>query len=119
MKSVLKRKANASRNRTITTKKTVPGIQFATKKEKITTRQRQPIYKGNKKYRVCEVVLMPKGKKVKYEYVEIVLDTNKKRLIQVAFDDVGDVAYINKKYTSQKRLNVKRKNCNKCIRERI
>ena len=94
---VLRRKANTSKTRTTTTKETVPVTQSATKTEKTTAGQGKPIYKGNKKYRVCEVILVPKGKKVKYEYVEIFLDANKKRLIQVAFDDVDNVAYVNKK----------------------
>lgn len=95
--SVLRRKATTVKSNISATKKTAPVSKPVAKIDKPKIEQSKPIHRGNKKYRVCEVVLMPKGKKVKYEYVEIFLEANKKRLIQVAFDDVDNVAYVNKK----------------------
>ena len=48
-------------------------------------------------YRICTFEVKPKGKKLKYDYVEITIATGAKRKIQVGFDDEAKVAYINKK----------------------
>lgn len=94
---VLRRKSTTAKSNTSVMKKAAPVNTTVVKADKPKIEQRKPIYKGNKKYRVSEVLVMPKGLKLKYEYVEIYLDDNKKRLIQVAFDDIDNVAYVNKK----------------------
>ena len=60
-------------------------------------------------YRVCAFEIKPKGKKLKYEYVEIVIATGRKRQIQVAFDDEMKIAYINKKVYTQEAIENVRK----------
>ena len=69
---------------------------ISVKSDRLKVENVKHIYKGNKKYQVYEVIAMPKGIKFTYEYVEIFLQTNKKRLIQVGFDDVNNFAYVNK-----------------------
>ena len=95
--SVLRKKVTTEKSNTPAIKKPISVSKPVAKAVKPKIEQNTPIYKGNKKYRVSEVLVMPKGLKLKYEYVEIYLEANKKRLIQVAFDEVSNVAYVNKK----------------------
>lgn len=60
-------------------------------------------------YRICMIEEKPKGKKLKYEYIEIVTASGGKRKIQVGFDDVEKVAYINKKVYTKEAIDSVRK----------
>ena len=112
---VLQRKANSVK------KKETLGKKVETKKAvsvKKSQKSKAPVTKaasGNSTsgkrsgYHVCAFEIKPKGKKLKYEYVEIVIATGGKRQIQVAFDDETRIAYINKKVYTQEAVEIVRK----------
>ena len=110
--------ANLIRRKSNETKKNKSSVKKVEKKktDSETKSQRQHVTASriiaNKKrsnYRICTIEIKPKGKKLKYEYVEIITAKGGKRKIQVGFDDVVKVAYINKKVYTQEAIESVRK----------
>ena len=113
--SVLQRKTNSvKKNETsgkkVETKKSVSVIKNQ-KSKALVTKSASGNSTSSKRsgYRVFAFEIKPKGKKLKYEYVEIVIATGGKRQIQVAFDDEMKIAYINKKVYTQEAIENVRK----------
>lgn len=108
LESVLKRKTNNLKKKEETNKIHIAKKVESVQKKKITTESivkstTRYVAGGKRKgYRVRTFETKPKGMKLKYEYIEIVISTGGKRKIQVGFDDEMKVAYINGKvYTKE------------------
>lgn len=102
LESVLKRKTNNLKKKEEINKVVAKKVENVQKKKSVAGNSSKSTIEysaSNKRkgYRVRTFEIKPKGMKLKYEYMEIIISNGGKRKIQVGFDDEKKLAYINSK----------------------